>query len=155
MASNRITIPIKDGNGKTSTATFPCTSPTDVQITALYTAVDLIALGKRQGSALVTETAKDAADVGLAPGSATRNNKWLCTYQDNVDASLHHVEIPTADIAQQAVPGNNLDLATGNGATFKAAFEALVKSPTLPGQGGGNSVTLLSVQYVSRALSPK
>jgi hypothetical protein len=154
MASNRILIPIKDGNGKTSSVTAPCTTPTDQAITNLHAAVDLITLGKLGQVSYVVETAKDAPQAGLAPGAATRNNKWLCTYQDNVDASLHHMEIPTADLAQQATPGNTLDLAGGNGATFKAAFEAAVKSPTTAGQGGGNAVTLLSVEYVGRSLNP-
>jgi hypothetical protein len=154
MASNRILIPIKDGNGKISTITAPCTSPTDGTITNFYAAVDAITLGKRQGASLVTETPKDAPDVGLAPANATRNNKWLCTYQDNVDASIHHLEIPTADLLLQASPSNAMDLTTGAGGTFKAAFDALVKSPAYPGQGGGNAVTLLSVEAVGRSLNP-
>lgn len=154
MAGNRILIPMKDGNGKLSTITFPCASPTDVQITALYNAVDGLCLGKRQGSAFVTETAKDASDVGLAPANATRNNKWLCTYQDNVDASLHRLEIPTADLLLQATPSNAVDLGAGAGAVFKAAFEAAVRSPVSPGQTGGNAVTLLAVEYVGRSLNP-
>lgn len=153
MASNRINIPIKDGNGKTSTVTAPCTTPTDQAITNFFNAVDLITLGKLQGSSYIVETPKDAAQSGAAGGAATRNNKWLCEYQDNTDASLHRMEIPTADLAQQATPGKSLDLATGNGATFKAAFEAMVKSPATPGQGGGNAVTLLSVEYVGRSLN--
>lgn len=154
MAGNRILIPIKDGNGKLSSVTAPCTSPTDVQITALYNAIEGITLGKRQGSSYVVETAKDAPDVGLAPANATRNNKWLCSYQDNVDASLHKMEIPTADLLLQASPSNAMDLGAGPGAVFKAAFEAAVRSPITPGQGGGNAVTLLSVEYVSRSLDP-
>jgi hypothetical protein len=154
MANNRILIPVKDGNGKISTATFPCTTPSDAQITALFDAVDDVILGKLQGSSLVTEADKDAAQAGLASGAATRNNKWLCTYQDNTDASTHRLEIPTADLALQAVPGNTLDLSAGVGLALKTAFEAAVKSPIYPGQGGGNAVTLLSVEYVGRSLNP-
>jgi hypothetical protein len=154
MASNRILIPIKDGNGKQSTVTAPCGSPTDVQITTFYAAIDLITLGKRQGASLVTETAKEAPDTGLAPANATRNNKWLCTYQDTVDASIHHLEIPTADLLLQATPSNAMDLTTGSGATFKAAFDAMVKSPVYPGQAGGTAVVLLSVEAVGRSLDP-
>lgn len=153
MASNRILIPIKDGNGKQSTITAPCTSPTDVQITTFYAAVDLITLGKRQGATLVTETPKEPPDVGLAPANATRNNKWLCTYQDTNDASIHHLEIPTADLLLQSSPGTAMDLTTGAGATFKAAFDAMVKSPVYPGQAGGTPVTLLSVEAVGRSLN--
>ena len=155
MAGNRILIPIKDGNGKLSTATFPCTAPVDLEITALYDAVQDLILGKRQGSSLLTETAKDAADVGLAGGGAARSIKWLCTYQDNVDASEHRLEIPTADLTLQALPSSFIDLAAGSGLAFKTAFEAAVTSPISPGQGGGNAVTLLSVEYVNRTLSPK
>lgn len=153
MANDRILIPIKDGNGKISTAVFPCSAPLDGQITALYAAVDGIALGKLQGASLVTETPKDSAQAGLAPGNATRNNKWLCTYQDNTDASIHRLEVPTADLSLQAVPGNTLDLSAGAGLAFKTAFEAAVMSPATPGQGGGNAVTLLSVEYVGRSMS--
>lgn len=152
MANARILIPIKDGNGKISTATFPTVAPSDAQITALYNAVDGLVKGKLQGSSFVEETAKDAAQAGLAPGSATRVNKWLCSYQDNTDASEHSLEIATADLDLQASPGNTVDLTAGAGLAFKTAFEAAVKSPVTPGQGGGNAVTLLSVEFVGRNL---
>lgn len=155
MADNRITIPVLDGNGKTSTVTFPvgASTPGDAAITSLYDAMGAIIKGKRRGANFVVETPKDAADVGLAPGSATRSNKWLCTYQDNVDTSTHTLEIPTADLDLQAVPSNALDLTSVEGAAFKTAFEAAVLSPLQNGGiGGGNAVTLLSVEFVNRNL---
>lgn len=154
MAQNRVVVPIKDGNNKMSSVTFPVDAPTDLQITNLYNALGDLILGKRQGSSFITDEAKDAADAGAAPGSATRNNKWLCTYQDNVDLSVHRLEIPTADLDQQALPSPFVDLGAGDGATFKTAFEAAVVSPIRPGQGGGNAVTLLSVEYIGRAMNP-
>lgn len=154
MAQNRVVVPIKDANNKISSVTFPCATPTDVQITALYDALADIIVGKRQGSSFITDAAKDAADAGAAPGTATRNNKWLCTYQDNTDLSVHRMEIPTADLTAQALPSPFMDLSAGVGAVFKATFEAVVKSPIAPGQGGGNAVTLLSVEYMSRAMNP-
>jgi hypothetical protein len=155
MAQNRVVVPIKDGNAKMSSVTFPVDAPTDLQITALYDALGDIILGKRQGSSYITDAAKDAADAGAAPGGATRNNKWLCTYQDNVDLSVHRMEIPTADLEEQALPSPYMSLAAGNGLAFKTAFEAIVKSPIRPGQGGNNAVTLTSVQFIGRAMSPE
>lgn len=153
MAGNRINVPIIDGNGKRSVATFPCTTPTDGQITALYDALAGIVLGVRGGASIVTEAAKDAADAGTAPGTALRSVKWLCRYQDTVDSSIHTLEIGTADTSLQALPSKNIDLTAGAGLAFKTAFDAAVKSPqNSVGQGGGNAVTLLSVEAVTRSL---
>lgn len=122
-------------------------------IGAFKTATDGIVLGVLAKEALVMDETNLSA---LAPSNpvAQRGVKWSVQYADVTEYFDIGNAIPnagyqqiftntlgTADLALLANGAEDLVLTTGAGATFKTAFEALVKSPY------GGSVSLLRVYY--------
>ena len=112
------------------------------QIGALRSAIEAITIGV---AAQESQTVFDTILSQDMPTSefAQRGNKWLVSYHDNTqffDPPLnaipnegflrkYRVMIPTADNSLLEDGEKRLDLTTGVGATFKAAFEAIARSP--------------------------
>jgi len=141
-----------NGTAETSSFRLPVTTITAANyttvtglITDLLIAAQAITLGRyiREAveSGVVTLTNIPASDP-----LAQRENKWLCRYHGNTLNQSFSVSIPTADISLHMTNSEFIDLTGGPGATFKAAFEAVVKSPN----DGAEAVTLDSVQFVGR-----
>lgn len=139
------TIPIVDYANQESSARLPVLDAiTDIELSAVFVAVDDISLGNVGQSSLDLATPKDAGPGG-APGNkaAQRELKWLAKYHDAVTLDEHEMEIPTADYS--LISGNTtfMDTGAGAGATFKTAFEAHVIAPVT-----GNAVLLDSAQLI-------
>jgi hypothetical protein len=112
---------------------------------ALIVAINGITLGVHTASSWVAE---EAANAVIQPASqfAQREIKWLVKYHDNSTGEKYSVEIPTADLdLLLAGSDERLDLAGTEGAAFKVAFEAFVRTET-------HGVTVDDVIYVSRNL---
>lgn len=77
---------------------------------------------------------------------ATREDKYLISYQDDVTLKIYSVALPTAtkDPADFIAGTDFLDLSQADPAALVTAFEALAASPA------GNGVTVLSIKYVGR-----
>ena len=79
--------------------------------------------------------------------SAQRERKWLVFYHDETTDKKYRVEIPTALLTDNLVPGTDLaDLAATDVAAFVTAFEAIAKDPDT----GLNSVAIDKIQHVGR-----
>lgn len=84
------------------------------------------------------------SNVATAP-AGQREDKWLCTYQDNVTLALYALELPCRKSALTTVAGTDtVDLGVAPWIAFKTAFETYVKSPDQ------NATTLLEVRLVGR-----
>ena len=78
-----------------------------------------------------------------------QENRWLCRYHNPTTGKKWRLTIPTANLTKLPIVAGKrsefVELSTGDGATFKTAFEAFVKDPDTFG-----AVILDSIQYVSR-----
>lgn len=127
------------------------------QFGTLRTAIEGITLGNVSQESLKVFDTKLSNTPPASP-QAQRETKWLVVYEDNLPffddpanlipnegyRKVFTFEIGTADLA---LLQTNLDLmiiATGAGATFKTAFEAVARSPY------GGTVTVLEVRHVGR-----
>jgi len=112
-------------------------------ITDLWTAIEGVVLGNiAKRVVTVSETSPD--DTEVTDPLAQRENKWLMRYHDTSGRKFT-AEIPTADLAQLTLGTEFMDLSAGAGNTLKAAFEAVVVSPT-----DASAVVLDSAQFVGR-----
>lgn len=111
----------------------------------LRLAIEGITLGTVIGDKWVGDITKYAETLP-ASVEAQREKKWLVRYQDDVNLAIYTVEIPTADLSLLQTNSDLMIIDAGAGATFVAAFEALVVSPE------GNNITVLDVRYVGRSL---
>lgn len=136
---------------KTSLQNIGVDSPTTPEAQGLIDAINAIVLGGQNPVSLVDQTQIIAAVVAATPGDALVTNKWLFRYLDNVDNSVHQLEIGTADISLLSDGSLFLPVDAGLGATVKTNFDTVARSPEQSGGvGGGNAVTLLSIEYVPR-----
>lgn len=144
-----LNIPFTDYTGEESTATLPVGDAiADVDITAVFDAVDGVSLGNAGQSQHVISANKDVGPGGNASSAfAQREMKWLCRYQDAVTLKKHRLEIPCADANLLAGNTDFLDLTAGAGLAFKTAFDAQVKSNLT-----GNAVVLNTAELVGRNL---
>lgn len=78
-------------------------------------------------------------------GAGNREDKMMCTYQDNTSLAIYQIDLPTRDNTLATVAGTDYyPLTVAPWINFKTKFEAFVVSPD------GNAVTLLSVKLVGR-----
>jgi hypothetical protein len=146
-----ISYTMEDWGAKPETTVFrvPVTDITaanyDAQVTliqSLRTQIMLMTVGSMKKYAF-TSLEVEPTPVGMTP-LAQRENKWLIRYRDEVANKDYRAELGTADLTLLTVD-EFLDISTGVGATFVAAFEALVESEN------GNPVVVQSIQYVGRS----
>lgn len=143
-------IPITEyGDGKGVTvATLPVAdAETDLNLTALYSAVAGVTLGNIGQCTLNISDSKDTGPGGVPSSKyAQKEMRWLCRYIDAVTLKKHTLEIGTAEAQLLADGTDYMDLADGAaGEAFKTAFDAYVKDPET-----GNAVTLVSAELVGR-----
>lgn len=141
-----------NGNAETGSFRVPVTTITAAnyttvtgQLTSLKTAIQGITLGRFIREVIESGVVQIAAIPATDP-LAQRENKWLCRYHGNTLGQKFTVSLPTADVSLHIANSEFLDLTGGVGATFKTAFEAVVKSPN----DAAEAVTLDSVQFVGR-----
>ena len=108
-----------------------------------YDAVNGITLGNI-GSERIS--ARDILVSQAPAGSAFAQVelKWLVFYSDDVTGKVYRREIPTPDLSLLVAGTDLLNLASGAGATWKTAAEALWVSPD------GNAITIMKAQVVGR-----
>lgn len=142
-------VPVIDYANKTSTVALPVGDGiTDIDLTALFGAVDGMLIGNIDQSTLDKAVKKDAGPGGAAASqNAQRELKWLVSYHDAVTLDKHSLEIPCADANLIAGNTTNMDLAAGAGLAFLTAFEAHCIAPIT-----GNAVELDSVELIGRNL---
>lgn len=126
-------------------ANFDTTAGAAGLIDDLLTATYALVLGSAYKRVINAEETLLGSAAASDP-AAQRENKWLCTYQDDVSGRKYQVEIPCADLDQLSADGKTLDLTAGTGLAFKTAFDAVVYSPY------ANASTLLEVRFVGRNL---
>lgn len=157
---------ILDYDGERSNTSFTTGNITAVSIAGtltafgtLRTALDAIILGT-----ISTETLKvfetKLSNTLPASASAQHESKWLVVYEDNLpffDDPVNAIpnegyrkvftfEIPTADLTLLQTNSDKMIIASGAGATFVTAFEALARSPY------GGTVNVLEIRHVGRNL---
>lgn len=144
-------IPIVDYSNETSAADLPVADAiTDLNLTALFTAVDGINIGYHGQSTLNKSTAKDVGPGGAAADPfATRKGRWLCRYHDGTTLRKANLTIPAPDLALLTGGTDFADLAAGAGLAFKTAFDTHVQGPD------GNAAVLDSVEFRGRNIKPK
>lgn len=119
--------------------------PTDLD--TYQTALDGIVLGNiAHRSVTILETV-EGGEVPAGSVWAQRQAKWEVHYHDNVTLETYQLEIPCPDLTLLTANSKRMNITSGAGATWKAAFEAIHKSPT------GGAVTVDFVQHVGRNLS--
>jgi len=114
-------------------------------LTTLSAAVGNVILG----NLLRTQIVLSRDDISSAPAalqSAQRENKLLIRYHGVVSNKKFNVSIPTFDLTLLPNHSEFLDLTTGDGATLKAAFEAIAVSP----DDDTELVILDTAQFVGR-----
>ena len=143
----KLNIPVTDYSNEVSAAALPVDDAiADLNITALFTAVDGVVIGNLGQSTLNISTPKDAGPGGAAANKfAQREMKWLCRYHDAVSLKKYTLEIPCADAALLTGNTDFMDLAAGAGLTLKADWDANVIAPLT-----GNATVLDSIQLVGR-----
>lgn len=126
----------------------------------LKDAIAAITLGEIR-EAVVTKAFPESS-AAVTDKTAQRETKWLVTYRDTtqfLDAAntianpgylkIFTTEIPCADLTLLADNKEELNLSSGAGATFKAAFEANARSP-YNHSASAPSIQVLSVKHVGR-----
>lgn len=152
--AERITSAFRTAPAGSSEVSFPTAAPSDAEITALIDSAAAIVDSLPGQVFLKDEVQKDAPVSGPVPATGMKSNKWLVRYTDTVDGSPHSLELPGADLTLLAAGTIFLDLAGGAVAPFVAAFEnTCVSPPSGGGVGGGNPVTLESIEYVVRRVN--
>jgi hypothetical protein len=118
-------------------------------ITALASAVDAISLMNIISNTTTFSENKTAASIPTNP-LAQRENKWLVRYHDTVTNLKYQVEIPGADLSLLSTTPQSdyMDPGSAEYLAFKAAFDAVVKSPA----NSSNGVAVDSLQFVGRKL---
>jgi len=149
MADNTVK---SNGQPETSSLEVPITTITAGNYTAtlallvtLQSTVEALLLGVNTKHELISERVK-FAELPASSNFAQRENKWLVRYHEEGTSKKFVVSLPTADLDQHMDNSEFVDLTTGAGAAFKAAFEAVVVSPA----DSGANVVVDSVQFVGR-----
>jgi hypothetical protein len=150
MAS-KLNITYLDYSLETSTAGFTGVTLTAGNFAAQAALMDTL-VSATQAITLATKI-KDSRIAVVTPFAETRptspyaqrESKWLLRYSDTVSpAGNGTIEVPASDLDLLDANGTHMDLASTEGAAFKAAFEAFQRSRL------GNSVTLDSIEFVGR-----
>lgn len=128
----------------TSTPSFPWDAATNVQLTALVTALDGITNAVAGPQFLSERTDVAAGSAAVPPNTASRGKKYVLKYRDTVTLKTHQVEIPGGDDTLLPSGSDFLDLGAGPGLAVKTAFEAAVVSPA------GNTVVLYAIEFDTR-----
>lgn len=121
----------------------------DAQITAINALSTAILALQPENSLQTKRVVAQNNYLTRAPASdqaTQRENKWLCTFQDDTLKTLFRHEIPQAKLSLLGSNSDMLDLSAGAGLAFKTAAEAVVVSPA------GNASVLISVQFVGKRL---
>lgn len=101
------------------------------------------------GNRLRTILTFEQDDISSSPAAlqaAQRENKLLLRYHGATSNQKFSVSIPTFDLTTLPNHSEFIDLTAGDGATLKAAFEAVVRSPN----DSSEVVILDSGQFVGR-----
>lgn len=116
-------------------------------LATLSTAIDDITLGARSRQETILSRTGNAGALTINP-LAQRENKWLVRYFGNTTGKRFSVEIPCADLSllSTAPQSDFADPTNADIIAFKAAFEAVVKSP----DDSSEAVTILNIQFVGR-----
>lgn len=137
-----------DRDGESSTTRVANGTFTDnADFEAGLTLFESALAGVTNGLKWKTEVSRSTLSSKVPPTNASfRENKWLVSYEDNVNFKRGTFTIPTADPGSVVfISGtDNVDLSTGNGQSLRQAVEAFVRSPD------GNDVTVIRVKYVGR-----
>jgi len=112
----------------------------------LKTALAAIVLGRFVKNTLTYARTANGAQIPATDPLAQRENKWLARYHDAVTFQKFTVSFGTADLSKHKDNSEFVDLLTGDGAAFKAAFEAVVVSPA----DASHATVLDSMQFVGR-----
>lgn len=142
-----------NGEPETTSSEVPIITltPANVAATAtlagnLKTALASLVIGRFVKDTLTYDRAINGAQIPATDPLAQRENKWLCRYHDATTFQKASVSFGTADLSKHMDNSEFVDLATGDGAALKTAFEALVVSP----YDATHTVVLDSVQFVGR-----
>lgn len=142
-------IPYVDYSNELSTAKLPVADAiSDVNITALFGAVEAITIGNSQQVELRVAIDKDVGVGGIPTAEqAQREMKFLCRYHDATTLKKYTLEIPTPDFTDLAANSDFLDVTAGDGLAFKTQFELFVIASLT-----GNATILDSAELVGRKL---
>lgn len=115
-------------------------------LATLQTAVDGVTDGSAYQETIVASTERLTNVV--PEDDSRRETKWLFSYEDDVDFSIHEFSLPCADWTNVNRAGTtdfwDLGDETAGMTAMRLAIENLGRSPL------GNTVTLLSVEDVGR-----
>lgn len=120
-------IPIRDNDGSLGRSSFPV-DPTsaDIDLTALYTAVDALNTGTMGTATLVQELNKDAGSDENSPDPQARKSRAFRVYYQGVTNTKLRGTVTIACADATLVPGvEELDISAGVGLALKNAFEAV------------------------------
>lgn len=138
-----------DASGETSTVTAHVELydgdnivTQNTAVNALWSAIDGISIMEAEGYGWGNRYSM--VPIAISSKFAQRETKWLVLFHDAVTNDSYKMEIPGADLALTGEDGATLPLDTGPGATFKAAFEAVVLSKS------GNATVVDRVYHVGR-----
>lgn len=116
------------------------------QMDTFLDAVQTLSLGALQK----THWTGDITTYSGAPPTdlnAHRERKWRVNYEDTVNLSKFHFEIPVALVTGQLIPNTDkANMATAQWVALIAAAEALMRSPD------GNVINILGATLVGRNL---
>jgi hypothetical protein len=165
IVSMKVEDYLANSTGETSRSSFNIGPLTAANFAAKHAAVDTLhdailplIEGEIRQIAFNEVYPKSLAAVGAQ--TAQREKKWRVTYRDDTEfldvgntinntgyLQTYSMTLPTADLSHAAFDGQKLDLTDTEVAAFVTAFEAVQNSPT-----GGNTVTVLSIEYVGANL---
>ena len=139
-------IPIIDASAEVSTARLRVSDAiSDVNLTALFDAVDGVIVGNPGVSTLNVSTPKDqGSGVKSSDKTAQRELKWLVTVVDAVTGEKYRFEIPCPDMSILGDDGSTMVTSSGTGAALLSAVQAHVLSKV------GNAVTVSTIRLVGR-----
>jgi L-rhamnose mutarotase len=131
-----------DNNNQTSQTSFKV-DPATLEATLLTFRDAFMAITDgpiREYGHVITQ--EDEGILFSTVAGADTRHKWRVLYQDTVTQKQYTVTIGIAKPSARATGFDEMDLTTGVGATFKAAFAAVVISPE------GNPTRVLRIDYV-------
>jgi len=124
------------------TATMESMGTESLELIAWNTAVDTVVDGLAVKRSAI-ETKKLSNESHSTAGN--REEKWLCSYSDNVNLAIYQFELPMRkSTVLPPVNTDLVDLTAVPWVAFKTAFEAFASSPD------GNPITLVSVQLMGK-----
>lgn len=153
VMGSEVTFTYQDYSREKSNVRFNVTTMTAANFDATNNAINSLSaaiLALQQENTLQSKRVMSANNyisrAAATDKSCQREIKWLALFEDATTHSLFRHEIPQAKLSLLDQNSEFLDLGAGDGAAFKTAAEAIVKSPA------GNSCNLVSVQHVGKRL---